>query len=240
MLDMQRAAVITSFDYEAKATVVTALRALRQLPYTAMLEVTVIAKRPITLSVRSAISASFSAPWDTTGDTQPPLHEFTTFGREVQVGSAPVRTLILSAASATVSNHRVTLAAAQSFLFDAAPRTGPAVKREDTGLAFTRRVGAGSRFRFVLVGTTISSAHVADPTNEAQRLVATACVQGIAALIAQHERAWADLWKSDILIEGDEPTQRDVHSMLYHLYSFIRDDSGWSISPMGLSGSRDS
>jgi trehalose/maltose hydrolase-like predicted phosphorylase len=51
-----------------------------------------------------------------------------------------------------------------------------------------------------------------------------------------HNNAWKELWKSDIIIDGDQQTQQDVHSMLYHLYSFVREGSSNSPSPMGLSG----
>ncbi|HEY0899512.1 MAG TPA: glycoside hydrolase family 65 protein, partial [Sphingobacteriaceae bacterium] len=51
-----------------------------------------------------------------------------------------------------------------------------------------------------------------------------------------HKKAWDELWKSDITIEGDEQAQQDVHSMLYHLYSFSRAGTALSPSPMGLSG----
>ncbi len=44
------------------------------------------------------------------------------------------------------------------------------------------------------------------------------------------------MWKSDIIIEGDAQSQADVHSMLYHLYSFTREGTSFSPSPMGLSG----
>ena len=37
-------------------------------------------------------------------------------------------------------------------------------------------------------------------------------------------------------IEGDAQAQQDVHSMLYHLYSFAREGTALSPSPMGLSG----
>ncbi|HEY0434313.1 MAG TPA: glycoside hydrolase family 65 protein, partial [Chitinophagaceae bacterium] len=51
-----------------------------------------------------------------------------------------------------------------------------------------------------------------------------------------HQQAWDSLWKSDIVIEGDDQSQQDVHSMLYHLYSFTRQGTALSPSPMGLSG----
>jgi protein-glucosylgalactosylhydroxylysine glucosidase len=42
--------------------------------------------------------------------------------------------------------------------------------------------------------------------------------------------------ESDILIEGDAQSQQDIHSMIYHLYSFSREGTALSPSPMGLSG----
>src|SRR6185437_10205127 len=47
---------------------------------------------------------------------------------------------------------------------------------------------------------------------------------------------WDKLWKSDIVIDGDEASERDVHSAMYHLYSFVRSGTSYSPSPMGLSG----
>ena len=40
-----------------------------------------------------------------------------------------------------------------------------------------------------------------------------------------------ELWKSDIEIEGDAQSQQDIRSMIYHLYSFVRQGSALSISP---------
>ncbi|MEM8909480.1 MAG: glycoside hydrolase family 65 protein, partial [Bacteroidota bacterium] len=48
--------------------------------------------------------------------------------------------------------------------------------------------------------------------------------------------AWAKLWESDIIIEGDAEVQRDIRSALYHLYAFARPGTALSLSPMGLSG----
>jgi trehalose/maltose hydrolase-like predicted phosphorylase len=44
-----------------------------------------------------------------------------------------------------------------------------------------------------------------------------------------------NLWKSDIVIEGDLGSQLDIRLALYHLCSFLRDDSNLSISQIGLS-----
>ena len=42
--------------------------------------------------------------------------------------------------------------------------------------------------------------------------------------------------QQSVTIEGDAQAQQDIHSMLYHLYSFTREGTALSPSPMGLSG----
>ncbi|MFI5133922.1 MAG: glycosyl hydrolase family 95 catalytic domain-containing protein, partial [Chitinophagales bacterium] len=103
-------------------------------------------------------------------------------------------------------------------------------------MKFSRKIKAGETYRFSVVGSSITSAHHDDPLNESERLTIYAKLEGRERLISFHTKAWEDLWKSDIIIEGDAQSQADVHSMLYHLYSFTREGTAFSPSPMGLSG----
>jgi trehalose/maltose hydrolase-like predicted phosphorylase len=103
-------------------------------------------------------------------------------------------------------------------------------------LKFSRKIKAGEIYRFSIVGSSITSAHHDDPLNEAERMTIYAKLQGRDRLINFHNNAWDELWKSDIVIEGDSQSQNDVHSMLYHLDSFVREGTALSPSPMGLSG----
>jgi trehalose/maltose hydrolase-like predicted phosphorylase len=103
-------------------------------------------------------------------------------------------------------------------------------------MRFSKQLVAGQTYNFSIVGSSTTSAHTADPLNEAERLTLFAQLQGRDELIRAHNAAWADLWKSDIQIDGDPQAQQDVHSMLYHLYSFSREGTAYAPSPMGLSG----
>ncbi|MBK5270844.1 MAG: glycoside hydrolase family 65 protein, partial [Bacteroidia bacterium] len=103
-------------------------------------------------------------------------------------------------------------------------------------MKFSKKIKAGEAYRFSIVGSSITSAHHDDPLNEAERATIFAKMEGRDRLIKFHTRAWEELWQSDILIEGDPQSQQDIHSMLYHLYSFIREGTALSPSPMGLSG----
>jgi protein-glucosylgalactosylhydroxylysine glucosidase len=53
---------------------------------------------------------------------------------------------------------------------------------------------------------------------------------GFDELLAKHRAAWHDLWKADIVIEGDPKVQQAVHSDLYYLYSNTTVGTAW---PMG-------
>jgi len=53
---------------------------------------------------------------------------------------------------------------------------------------------------------------------------------GFDALLASHQAAWHELWKSDIVIDGDPKVQQAVHSDLYYLLSNTTEGTAW---PMG-------
>jgi trehalose/maltose hydrolase-like predicted phosphorylase len=103
-------------------------------------------------------------------------------------------------------------------------------------MKFSKKIKAGETYRFSIAGSSITSAHHDDPLNEAERATIFAKLEGRERLINFHTKAWAELWKSDIVIEGDPQSQQDIHSMMYHLYSFSREGTALSPSPMGLSG----
>jgi hypothetical protein len=56
-LDMRHANLTTSFDYYDKATVSYTYYSLRQLPYTVLMEVTVIAKKDFSMAASSVIES---------------------------------------------------------------------------------------------------------------------------------------------------------------------------------------
>lgn len=220
-LDMREAALTTSFEYQDKASITYTMRALRQLPYVAMLDVTVVAKQPLEIE---SISDIFAPP--VLINAQTAIHGHSNF--------------IAATATAQSPSGRLFLAAADRFLFDDspgnAPPVAPAFGFNGAALHFAKQLTIGQTFHFALVGATLSSVQNSDPLNDTQRMTALAALQGMRSLIEGHNRAWADLWRSDIVIRGDETMQQAVHGMLYHLYSFARMGSGYSIPPMGLSG----
>ncbi|TDW99755.1 glycoside hydrolase family 65 protein [Dinghuibacter silviterrae] len=218
-LDMRGASLTTTFDVPGKASVRYTYYALRQLPYTVMVDVSITAWRGIGINAASVMEA-------------PDIL------RDVQNYYSQVGGISLLTSTASSPSGRLTVAASDAFLFDG---PAPALVHETWDvnrhlMRFTRSLRAGETLRFAVVGSTLTSAQDPDPLNNAERLTVFAALQGRSRLLEAHRRAWEDLWQSDILIDGDDSTQRDVHSMLYHLYSFVREGSGNSLSPMGLSG----
>jgi len=225
-LDMQRAALKTTFDYQDKATISYTYYALRQLPYTVLLDVSIIAKKDIALTAASVMDAPDA------------LREVQNYYNEID---RPHATLSLLTSSAKSPTGKLLLCASTSFLFEEPHGQEPRIIHEmwDNNMhlmKFGKALKAGQTYAYAVAGSSITSAHHPDPLNEAERLTIFARLEGRQRLLDFHQKAWQDLWKSDIQVTGDAQAQQDVHSMLYHLYSFSRAGTDYSPSPMGLSG----
>jgi len=225
-LDMQNAGFTTSFDYGDKATVTYTYYSLRHLPFTVLMDITIQPKQNITITGASVMEAP-----DALKDIQNYYNEI----------DRPHVTMSLLTSSAKSPTGKLLMCASNTFLFEEKHGSEPRVIHEmwDNNmhlLKFTKQLKAGEAYRFSIVGSSITSAHHDDPLNEAERLTIYAKLEGRDRLLQFHKNAWAELWKSRIIIEGDEQSQQDINSMLYHLYSFTREGTALSPSPMGLSG----
>ena len=224
-LDMQHANFTTSFSYKDVATVSYTYYALRQLPYCVLMDITVMAKKDFNLGSASQMEAP-----DALKDVQNYYNEI----------DRPHTTISLLTSTAKSPTGKLLMCASNAFIFSEAHGSEPRVIHEmwDNNMhlmKFAKKLKAGETYRYSIVGSSITSAHHDDPLNEAERLTIFAKLQGRDRLIEMHNNAWKDLWKSDIIIDGDAQSQQDVHSMLYHLYSFVREGTSNSPSPMGLS-----
>ena len=225
-LDMRHAGFTTSFEYAGKASVSGTYYSLRQLPYTVLMDVSITAKKDIIITGASVIEAP-----DALKDVQNYYNEI----------DRPHVVISLLTSSAKSPTGKLLMCASNAFLFSESHGQEPRVIHEmwDNNMhlmKFSKTIKAGETYRFSIAGSSITSAHHDDPLNEAERLTIYAKLQGRERLLQFHNQAWDDLWKSDITIEGDPQSQQDVHSMLYHLYSFVREGTALSPSPMGLSG----
>ncbi|MES2332983.1 MAG: glycoside hydrolase family 65 protein [Bacteroidota bacterium] len=225
-LDMKHASFTTSFDYSDKATISYTYYSLRHLPFTVLMDVTVTAKKDLTLGTASVMEAP-----DALKDVQNYYNEI----------DRPHVVISLLTSSAKSPTGKLLMCASNTFLFSEPHGQEPRVIHEmwDNNMhlmKFSRKIKAGESYHYSIAGTSITSAHHDDPLNEAERMTIFAKLEGRERLISFHNKAWNELWKSDITIEGDDQSQQDIHSMLYHLYSFVREGTDMSPSPMGLSG----
>lgn len=225
-LDMKRAMHTSHFSFGEKAEVTYSYLALRQLPYCALLVVEIDPKQDLTFS-----AVNIQEIPDAFRDGQ-------MFYNEINRKHTSIKLLTTQAKSPT---GRLNVCASSAFLFSEKAGEEPRVMHNTPNsnshqMRFSRSLKKGEKYRFCIVGATLTSSHHPDPMNEVERLTIFAHLEGYDRLMARHLSEWDELWKSDILIEGDAQAQQDIHSMIYHLYSFVREGSALSISPMGLSG----
>ncbi|NNM23757.1 MAG: glycoside hydrolase family 65 protein [Flavobacteriaceae bacterium] len=224
-LNMRDAKLTTTFNVGQKVTVKQDLMSLRNLPFTAMTIIEITAKEPVEITPVNYISAPDH------------LSDVRNYYSEID----RPHVLIPLMTSVAFSPGKKKVATSTSFIFPEKHGLEPDIIHEDWDynmhlMKFRKKLKAGETYRFAVVGSTLSSVHNNDPHNEAERLTIFAKLEGIDRLESGHQKAWDELWKSDIIIEGDVRSQRAVRSAMYHLYSFARKGTAYSLSPMGLSG----
>jgi len=225
VLDMKQARLLTTFDVGRDIHVRHELMSLRQLPYSSMAIVEITARKEVEVTPINYIYA--------------PDHLSDIRSLYAEIDRPHVLIPLMSSVGTSPGGKKV--AASTSFIFPEKHGREPDIVHEDWDynmhlIKFRKTLKPGETYRFALVGSTLSSVHNNDPHNEAERLTLYARLEGIDRLFQAHSAAWERLWDGDIVIEGDLESQRAVRSALYHLYSFARSGSAYSLSPMGLSG----
>lgn len=225
-LNMKSAILETSFEVNGKAKIKYKLMALRHLPFSAMIDFHVEALADIDITPINKIESP--------QHLRDVRNTFSVIDRpHVQIP------LMTSVAKSPTGKHDI--AASISYIIPDEHHFAGEIIHEDWDynmhlIKFNKALKKGEKFEFQVVGSVISTAHVPDALNEAERLTIYATLEGKERLLKRHLADWEDLWKSDIQLEGDPLVQKDIRSALYHLYSFAREGTAYSLSPMGLSG----
>jgi protein-glucosylgalactosylhydroxylysine glucosidase len=197
-LDMRNAAFLTSFTMGDKADVSYQYYSLRQLPYTVLMDVTVTAKKDITINAASVMEAP-----DALRDVQNYYNEI----------DRPHTTISLLTSSAKSPTGKLLMCASNTFLFSEKHGQEPRVIHEmwDNNMhlmKFSRKIKAGESYRFSIAGSSITSAHHDDPLNEAERLTIYAKLEGRDRLLQFHKKAWDELWKVISLLKAMRKASR--------------------------------
>lgn len=228
-LDMYRGEFRASFKYLDIAEVEYNYRTLRHLPHCLLMEVRIHAHK------------AFSMVFQNQHITPVPLKDTENYYNEIDFHHMLGMRLPLMTTVAKSPSGDVEFAATSSFLFEEKlgqePRIMHQTRRTDTHvMKFTRELAAGEEYVVTILASLTSSKHNSDPRNQAERMLSFMRLQGRDKLLDMHRDRWAKLWESDIVIDGCPQDQQDIHNMLYHLYSFVREGTDQSPSPMGLSG----
>lgn len=224
VLDMKKAVFSSQFDYKDKLSARYSVRALRHLPFTSLIDLEIKANSDVSVDIANMI------------ESPDILRDVKNFYTEID---RPHVLLRLMTSVGKSPSYKHTVAASNSFLFSDDKDIKLIHEEWDHGMHkvhFVKHMKKGESFRFSVVATETSTEHFADPHNEAERLTIFATLEGRDKLIKKHELEWEKLWESDIIIDGNEKDQIDVRFALYHLYSFAREGTAYSLSPMGLSG----
>lgn len=219
-VDMRKAVHRTEFRIGRKVRVASDLRALRGLPYSGLISVSVEALSDVTVEVRCGMEVP-----DDYGESAVRYRELDADG---------TRLCLLEAEAVSARKFRQ-VAAASAFLLEDNVSRKTLFDESTKELCLKIFVRKGESVSFSLVGSICSSRDFFDPYNEAERQVVYAVHEGRERLVRAHERLWDELWQSDIRIEGDDDAQRLVRFALFNLYSSCRAGSRLSIPPMGLS-----
>jgi len=225
-LDMRSGTIITEFTVKGQLKVKQSIMALRHLPYTVLMNVELTALNDIQVMSQNMIEA--------------PDHLRDVRNHYSVIERPHIRMpLMSSVAESPTGKH--TLATSVSYIVEGEEFFADEVTHIDWDynkhwMSFRKDLKRGDEFSFSLVGSIVSSVEVDDPFNEAERLTLYAQLEGKERLMKRHNDAWDKLWESDIVVEGNDEDQRDIHSFIYHLYAFARANTAYSMSPMGLSG----
>lgn len=225
-LNMKEAIFKTGFVYEDKLRVNSEIMALRHLPFTSMHMIQFEALADIEIVVASVIEA--------------PNHLMDVRNYFAEIDRPHMRIPLLTSVARSPTG-KLTVAASNSFIFPEKHGSTPSLIHEDWDYnmhlaKFKKRLIKGEKYQFAIIGSVVGSHEFTDPFNEAERLTVFAALEGLDRLRKKHLAEWQKLWEGDIIVEGDDMAQRGIRSALYHLYSFVMEDSGPSLSPMGLSG----
>ncbi len=228
-LHMKEARFTTSFSYKNLATISYSIYALQNVPYAGYIDVEIQASEDIDLKVTAKIQTpeEYNSPNSTFRilkdlETTMPILQTVAKSRLNRHTVASSGTFIWHAINSTREHQRPKLIHEK-------------VSEYDNRLSFEKKITKGENYQFAWTGAQCTTQDFYDPQTESERFVIFNLLTPQKDLLAQHKNRWKDLWKGDIIIEGDLQSQLDVRLALYHLYAFSREDSNLSIAPMGLS-----
>ena len=218
-IDMHHACHYTSFTADGKVKVSYSVIALRNLPYSAIIRIQLQALQDAQISFSNMM--------------QIPDGEYRNAVTDYRIinGDTHVEILKTNAETAHGRYHE-----SVSALFIPEQGDFHLSCSGNKKLSYAKIALAAGQSATLTLGAAVCTTHdFSDPYSESEREMIYLKLQGIDQVIAAHNRLWDELWQGDIQIDGDLEAQQVVRCALYNLYSYCRQGTSLSISPMGLS-----
>ncbi len=229
IIHMKEARFTTSFTYRNIAEISYSIYALRNVPYAAYIDIEIKALQNFDLKVTGKIKTpeEYKTPNSTfrilkDAETTMPILQTVAKSRFKKHSVATSATFVWHDINSTRENQRPELIHKK-------------VSEYDNQLSFNKKIEKNTNYNFSWTASQCTTQDFHDPQTESERFVIFNLLTPKTTLLSQHKMLWTNLWKGDIIIEGDIQSQLDIRLALYHLYAFSRADSNLSIAPMGLS-----
>jgi trehalose/maltose hydrolase-like predicted phosphorylase len=103
------------------------------------------------------------------------------------------------------------------------------------GQVLKAQVSPGRVFEFAKFVGISSSQDGAAPGTDSQAVAREAAATGVEKIRSSNDARWADRWRGDIVVNGDERLQEQIRASRFYLLSSASETRPWSLSPAGLS-----
>ncbi len=216
-IDMREAEHITEFTAFGKLNVKYSFVALRNMPYSILMNVEIEALDDVDVKFVNSMYV--------------PEDYKASYSLERESFFADGHPMVMLKASAVTAEGRYNVSASSMFIAPEGFERG-GNKRGDRLSASMKK---GESRSFTLAASICSTCDFSDPFNETKRQLIFIDVETVPKVMEAHKAKWEELWQGDIEIEGDMEAQKVVRLALFNIYGFCHEGSRLSISPMGLS-----
>ncbi len=157
----------------------------------------------------------------------------------IKTGADDKKDTVLSLVS-KADGRKTFVAEASAFgLSSNAGNYGLKTKKDHKSTAFEIELNAESNVTYTLYKyiSVVSSKESNDYSLRAEEVLKSIKEKGYDELLKENRNKWADLWKTDIVLNGGDKLQKIVRSDMFYLMCSVRKGTGFSIPPMGLATS---
>ncbi len=228
--NLKEALLTTEYEYGNQLMVKTELAALRQLPVAAITTYVLTAMDDVAFTIQNNVNIP-----DRSSITS--VHKPLLYYRMYKLSAQLPDTLpIISSRFPTLSGTDA-VSGSNTFYFNGRMPVLVYKKSADSlshSLSFTVKLKKGESYRFCMLSTFQHTGLTVDPYNDAIRISSREYHRGYLPKLEEHKARWAELWKGDVEIDGDDDAQINARLGMYCLYSSITEGLGYSIPCIGL------